>query len=76
MKLHFGNLFWPVTYPSPPRYPALGGTRLNTRVVIIGGGMSGVICGYVLARSGIAAVLVESNLIASGSTSANTGLLQ
>jgi glycine/D-amino acid oxidase-like deaminating enzyme len=33
-------------------------------------------CGYVLARSGIDAVLIEQNTIASGSTSANTGLLQ
>jgi glycine/D-amino acid oxidase-like deaminating enzyme len=76
MQLHFGNLFWPVTNPSPPTYPALSDQRVTARVVIIGGGMSGVICGYVLARSGIATVLIEKETIASGSTSANTGLLQ
>ncbi|QJD84358.1 NAD(P)/FAD-dependent oxidoreductase [Cohnella herbarum] len=75
MNLHFGNLFWPGTYTEPDRFPALD-KSIRTRVVIIGGGMSGVICGYVLATSGIDTVLVEQKTIASGSTSANTGLLQ
>lgn len=38
--------------------------------------MFGAVCGYVLARSGIPAILIERNKIASGSTSANTGLIQ
>ncbi|BBI35304.1 oxidoreductase [Cohnella abietis] len=75
MSLHYGSLFWPSTYSAPPRYPSLK-IPGKTRVVIIGGGMSGVICGYVLAKSGIDAILIEQGFIASGSTSANTGLLQ
>jgi glycine/D-amino acid oxidase-like deaminating enzyme len=38
--------------------------------------MSGVVCGYTLAKSGIDTVLIEQGQVASGSTSANTGLLQ
>jgi len=75
MPLHYGDLFWPSTYSDPHRYPSLK-MRKKTRAVIIGGGMSGVMCGYVLAKSGIDAILIEQNAIAAGSTSANTGLLQ
>jgi glycine/D-amino acid oxidase-like deaminating enzyme len=75
MSLHFGSLFWPRTYAEPIRYPPLKG-RKKARAVIIGGGMTGVICGYFLARSGIEVILIEQNTIASGSTASNTGLLQ
>jgi glycine/D-amino acid oxidase-like deaminating enzyme len=75
MSLHFGSLFWPSTFNGSTRFPPL---RMNkkTRVVIIGGGVSGTLCGYVLAKSGIPAILIEQNSLASGSTLANTGLLQ
>ncbi|RKP45839.1 FAD-binding oxidoreductase [Cohnella endophytica] len=75
MSLHFGHLFWPTTHPRPRRYPALDSAK-RTRAVIIGGGMSGITCGYALAGSGIDAVLIEQGYIAAGSTSSNTGLLQ
>ncbi|MFC5406934.1 NAD(P)/FAD-dependent oxidoreductase [Cohnella soli] len=75
MNLHYGSLYWPSTFPDHSTYPALN-TNKRTRVAIIGGGMSGVTCGYMLARSGIDAVLLEQRQVASGSTSANTGLLQ
>jgi len=75
MTLHFGSLYWPGTYPNPRRYPPFSG-RKATRAVIIGGGMSGVSCGFALAKCGISATLIERNRIATGSTSANSGLLQ
>jgi glycine/D-amino acid oxidase-like deaminating enzyme len=75
MNLHFGSLLWPSTYNRPNHYLPLHGMK-RTRVVIIGGGISGAVCGYVLARSGISAILIDQNTIASGSTSANSGLLQ
>jgi len=75
LPLHFGSLYWPGTYPDPARYPALRG-RAEARAVIVGGGMSGVACGYAFSRSGIDAVLLERNRIAAGSTAVNTGLLQ
>jgi len=75
MPLHFGSLFWPNSYREPVSYPELHG-RLGKKAVIIGGGVTGVICGYMLISSGIDTVLIEQNRIGTGSTSANTGLLQ
>ncbi|WP_256761204.1 FAD-binding oxidoreductase [Cohnella sp. WQ 127256] len=75
MSLHFGNLLWPGTYAEPVHYPILDSHK-KTRVVIIGGGMSGTLCGYTLAKSGIDTILIEQNTVGSGSTSANTGILQ
>lgn len=76
MRLTYGSLYWPTTLTTQPaRYPTLDG-KANTQVVIVGGGISGVLTGYVLARSGIQTVLIERDRLAAGSTSANTGLLQ
>ncbi|OXS56161.1 hypothetical protein B1A99_20535 [Cohnella sp. CIP 111063] len=75
MSLYFGSLYWPNSLAQPVSYPELRGD-INARVVVIGGGMSGVLCGYVLAAGGIETALIEQQRIASGSTSANTGLLQ
>ncbi|MFC5468639.1 NAD(P)/FAD-dependent oxidoreductase [Cohnella suwonensis] len=75
MNLHYGSLYWPSTFPEHSTYPSLKGDK-RTRVAIVGGGMSGVTCGYLLAKSGIDTVLLEQRQIASGSSSANTGLLQ
>ncbi|MFC4600215.1 NAD(P)/FAD-dependent oxidoreductase [Cohnella hongkongensis] len=75
MPLYFGSLFWTNSLPEPARYPELG-ERRRARAVIIGGGVSGVLCGYLLARSGIETDLIEQRRIASGSTAANAGLLQ
>jgi glycine/D-amino acid oxidase-like deaminating enzyme len=75
MTLHYGTLYWPETDSAEPTYPILQGSK-KTKVAIVGGGMSGVVCGYLLAKSGIPATIVEQRRIASGSTSANTGLLQ
>ncbi|MBN8207210.1 FAD-binding oxidoreductase [Bacillus sp. NTK071] len=75
MELHQGNLYWPSTVTDPPSFPALT-SSINCDVLIIGGGMSGTIMARVLADYGINTVLIEKNQIGTGSTSANTGLLQ
>ncbi|XID95938.1 NAD(P)/FAD-dependent oxidoreductase [Paenibacillaceae bacterium WGS1546] len=75
MTLYYGSLYWPGASPKPARYAPLRNSR-RTRVAIVGGGMSGTLCGYELAKAGIDAVLVERRRIASGSTAANTGLIQ
>lgn len=75
MSLHYGSLYWPGTYQNPPRYEPLRGNR-TTRVVVVGGGMSGATCGYALAAAGIETTLIERGRIAGGSSSSNTGLLQ
>jgi glycine/D-amino acid oxidase-like deaminating enzyme len=74
-KLHDGTLYWPKTMPRVPAYPVLR-RRVATEVAIVGGGMTGAICAAMLARSGIPAVMIEGQKVASGSTAANTGLIQ
>ncbi|MWC30055.1 NAD(P)/FAD-dependent oxidoreductase [Paenibacillus sp. MMS18-CY102] len=74
--LHAGLLYWPTTLPAVQAYEPLGLQDAEFDVVIVGGGMSGTLCGYVLANSGIRAAVVERDDIASGSSSANTGLIQ
>ena len=53
-----------------PSFDSLKGD-IKTDVLIIGGGMCGLLCGYYLKQSGIDCVLVEAEKIASG-TSGNT----
>ncbi|MCK8486006.1 FAD-binding oxidoreductase [Paenibacillus sp. MBLB2552] len=75
MKLHTGKLYWPSTLPNAAKYPVLD-RDLHCEVLIVGGGVGGVLCAYLLAERGIDAVLVERDKIAGGSTMASTGLLQ
>ncbi len=74
-KLHKGTLYWPETLAEPERYPSLDREE-RAQVAIVGGGMSGTICGYWFVKHGFDVVLVERGEVAGGSTSANTGLLQ
>ncbi|MGG4143949.1 FAD-dependent oxidoreductase [Paenibacillus algorifonticola] len=74
-ELHTGSLYWPTTLNSPADYPSITSNK-KVKVAIVGGGMSGTICGYILAKGGIEAVMLERGSVAGGSTSANTGLLQ
>ena len=46
---------------------------LETDVLIIGGGISGVSCAYCLARKGVKPVLIEAGEIAGGTTGHSTG---
>ncbi|MBW7459994.1 FAD-binding oxidoreductase, partial [Paenibacillus sepulcri] len=73
--LYNGRLYWLETLNDIRRYPSLTANK-RTSVAIVGGGMSGSICGYVLAQSGIDVCIVERGEIAGGSTAANTGILQ
>lgn len=53
-----------------PSFDSLKGD-MKTDVLIIGGGMCGLLCGYYLKQSGIDCIIVEAEKIASG-TSGNT----
>lgn len=75
MKLHHGQLFWPTTVTNARSFPELT-TTITCDVLIIGGGMSGSIMARMLADYHLDTVLIEKKTIGSGSTSANTGLLQ
>lgn len=74
MSLHQGNLYWPTT-TNLPNYETLKADQ-ECDITIVGGGMSGMLCAYELSKCGYKVILIEQNTIASGSSSANTGLLQ
>lgn len=74
-ELHTGSLYWPTTLNSTADYPRITSNK-KVKVAIVGGGMSGCICGFILAKSGIEAMMLERESVAGGSTSANAGLLQ
>ncbi|WP_410769878.1 NAD(P)/FAD-dependent oxidoreductase [Fontibacillus sp. BL9] len=75
MKLHTGKYAWNKTMTTVPRYPALEGD-ISCDCLVIGGGVSGALCAYLLSEQGIETVLAERGDIASGSTLVNTGILQ
>lgn len=54
-----------------PQFPQLEGD-LRTRVLIIGGGITGLLCAYFLQQAGIDYCLVEKNRICSGITQGTT----
>ncbi len=75
MNLQSGKYYWPATFPDAPSYPALE-EDLCCDVLIIGGGSSGAQCAYYLADTDLDVIVIEKSTIGSGSTSANTALLQ
>lgn len=75
MELHSGKFLWTDTLRYLPEYPTLQ-QNIACDCLILGGGISGALCAYLLAESGIKAVLIEKRTIATGSTLANTGLMQ
>ncbi|PMC40470.1 FAD-binding oxidoreductase [Bacillus sp. UMB0899] len=75
MKLYNGDLYWPETYKHISKYKQLNEV-ITCDVLIVGGGMSGALCAHTLSKLPIKTVLVEKETIGSGSSTANTGLLQ
>ena len=56
---------------APPVFPSLG-TNAKTDVLIIGGGMAGVLCGYFLRRAGVDCVIAEGGSVGGGVTKNTT----
>lgn len=76
MKLHIGKLYWPdITKVDKLEYSKTIDESKND-VLIVGGGISGSLCAYRLSKAGFKVTLIEQNQIASGSSAANTGLIQ
>ena len=74
-RLRVGTSYWLDQYTGrPPRFPALHG-RHRADVVVIGGGMTGCLAAYLLARKGADVILVDGQRIGRGSTAASTALL-
>lgn len=74
MNLKSGKLFW-TDGNNQFKYPILK-ENISCDVLIIGGGVSGAICAYFLSQAGVKVVVVDKREIGTGSSSANTGLLQ
>lgn len=75
MALHIGRLYWPGTSPER-NFPGTDWMDGTYEVLVVGGGMSGALAAFRLSEEGKKVLLVEKNTIASGSTAANTGLIQ
>ncbi len=56
---------------SMPKFPTLDGDK-STDVLIIGGGMAGILCAYMLRDAGVDYILLEADRIASGITKNTT----
>jgi glycine/D-amino acid oxidase-like deaminating enzyme len=75
MDIHNGSLYWPTTYPE--RGPRTVPERLDSYdIVIVGGGMSGSLSALTLVEAGLSVAILDKRQMATGSTMANTGLLQ
>jgi glycine/D-amino acid oxidase-like deaminating enzyme len=70
-----GVTYWEAVGPPPERWPALE-ADLRCEVVVVGGGITGALTGYLLIRAGVDAVVVDREIPGCGSTAASTGLLQ
>jgi glycine/D-amino acid oxidase-like deaminating enzyme len=69
--------FWSDRLPKTRRvsFPRLRGEG-STRVAVIGGGLTGAACAVSFAAAGVDVVLLEAELIGSGKTAGDTGLLR
>lgn len=75
MNLQSGTYYWPTTLTNAPTYPTLD-QSIDCDVLIVGGGSSAAQSAYYLSDSKLKVVVIEKQTIGSGSTSANTSLLQ
>ncbi|HEX5652531.1 MAG TPA: FAD-dependent oxidoreductase, partial [Chitinophagaceae bacterium] len=75
MELTAGQPFWLIKEGLLYHYPKLESNK-KTRVVIIGGGITGALVAYQLTQVGIECILLDARSIGLGSTCASTSLLQ
>lgn len=75
MDLRTASPYWLMKNGFLYSYPSLK-QSLTTDVVIMGGGITGSLIAYRLAKAGIPAVVVDKRKIGMGSTCASTALLQ
>lgn len=72
----YGARYWAELTPASkrPKYASLRGDH-RADVVVIGGGLTGAMAAYVMAKGGLDVVLVEADRIAAGGTSAGLGAI-
>ena len=54
-----------------PEFPPLQGDT-KTDVLIVGGGLTGLLCGYYLKKSGVDSILIEADRVCQGVTGCTT----
>ncbi len=57
-----------------PRFPQLN-DDINTDVLIVGGGLSGLLCSYILKQYGVDSIVLEGDRIGSGTTGGTTAVV-
>ena len=69
--------FWFDTFPKSrrPSFPRLRGQH-ETRVVIVGGGLTGISCALSFASAGLDVIVLESDVVGRGATGGADGLLR
>ena len=75
MQLTNGNVFWTKKSQIKNTYPYLT-KDISCDVLVVGGGITGALTAYYLAKEGMNVVVVEKNIIGYGSTSATTAILE
>lgn len=75
MKIIGGNPIWTNINNTKERYPSLK-SDLDVDVLIVGGGVTGAICGYYFSEAGIKTALIDENLAGLSSTATCTSILQ
>ena len=75
MNIHNGLLYWPTTTTSFHLKKQPNALDIYD-AVIVGGGMSGALTALTLSEAGLQVAVLDKRIPGSGSTSANTGLLQ
>ncbi|MEQ8235431.1 MAG: FAD-dependent oxidoreductase [Syntrophomonadaceae bacterium] len=75
MHLYEGSLYWDKTVDYPLEFPPVR-EKLQTEILIAGGGITGNLCAFVLSAAGWEVTVVDERRLGMGSTLANTGLLQ
>ena len=74
MRLRLADPYWTGRRHAQPARSRLRGQQ-TADVIIIGGGITGCVCAWMLARRGLDVVLIDKARIARGSTAASTALL-
>ncbi len=75
MKLTGGNLYFQKTSSIKYKYEYLSENK-SADVVVVGGGISGALTAYYLAKTGAKVIILEKNIIGYGSTSALAAILE
>ncbi|MBR2076507.1 MAG: FAD-binding oxidoreductase, partial [Exiguobacterium sp.] len=75
MELYNGDLYWPTTEPEDVVLERPD-KKEHYDVLVIGAGMSGTLTAYTLQQDGVDFAVLDGRKVGTGSTSANTGLIQ